>query len=488
MLCSDFYNQTALLYTMDTGTTPNKKQPAYGFPRSLLYGGAGSLLGVCLVGMGMMVGWWLHSRVRSPSVFSRESSQQPMPTTNHPLRDVKAECALQIEVLDIMHRPVKGAELVLVEAKPDLLPAGSLLPVGELGVWKGPLPTPREVIAQPSLSMNSSVARKFQPVRTDGSGYARWFGVPKGFYHLTGNLGVQAGQLWMRWQPKEGPCDPAPQQLVLVLQSGSLGMGSGEAMGAGVTNPLLGDNLQSVSVEVTDRQNHPVGAAVVQGQVGEQSFLCATNPQGRCLLNKVPKQELTLTVRTGSRTSWSRVFPASEWTVTDLLRITLGGENGVEGRVRDSRLGNVRSRVTLSLRTPEGEVQLPVDTNGHFAVEGIAAGPATFRVQAPGYLTLQERIQIPTNGWVRGVLLELKRSGTVEGRVRSVSSAELGGVKVQALSQEGTLLGQSSVDRRGEYRIEGIPPGDIWVVCGEARVQVQIYPDHVQRASELEVK
>lgn len=477
-------DHVALLYTMDTETTPNKKQPLW-FMQSPLLIGKRVVLGLCLVGIGVVFGLWLHMRLGGVPNPLREPPKAFSSAMNPPTKEAHMLCGLQIEVLDAAHHPMKGAEVLLAEAKPILGSEGSLLPVGELGVWKGALPTPMEVVTQSTVpaSSHAGTASIFRPVYTDANGFVRWLDIPSGLYHVTGTLGAQKGQLWVRWRgEKDGSCGALAQQVVLVLQADSSAVygSSVGAVSAGV--------MQSVTVAVMDRQNHPLASAVVQGQVGGQSFLCATNSQGRCVLSNLPQQELTLTVRAGSRTAWSRVIPLSEWASTDLLHVTVGGENGLEGRVRDGRLGIVRSRMNLLLRTAEGEMMVPVDASGHFVIEGIPAGSAVLRLQASGYVTFEEKVEVPTSGWVRGMLLELKRAGMLEGRVRSLGAGALAGVKVRALNQEGALLGQSSIDARGEYRMEGLPPGDVWVVCGDAKVQVQIYPDHVQRAPELEIK
>lgn len=227
------------------------------------------------------------------------------------------------------------------------LPAVRLEAIGELGVTRGPLPYPTDVLA----------------------GMAR---------------------------PAEGA--PGAEQTL---------PGEAPVFPDGGTGPLEGIGGGVVSGQVVDERGLPVPGARIEAQVGRARRLVLSDPSGRFALRGLPPGAISVLVQ---HRSYAPLRSRLEEGDEPRLQLQPGG--GVEGRVRDRRLGGVPERLQLTITTSAGQRAVPVGRDGGFHLTGLPPGEATLRAQAPGYEALSQQIQLPAGDrpesvTVRDLLLEL---------------------------------------------------------------------------------
>jgi protocatechuate 3,4-dioxygenase beta subunit len=144
-------------------------------------------------------------------------------------------------------------------------------------------------------------------------------------------------------------------------------------------------------------------------------------------------------------------------TPTSEARFALAPGGGIDGDVRDARLGGVPPGVRLEL-VAAGKTQLLPLQAGRFSATALPAGRVTLTAAAPGYVTLTRDVEVPAGDrlhdvTVRDVRLELERGGSVVGRLRD----DHGDPVADALV---TVAGQRAhTDREGNFRLDGVPPG-----------------------------
>ena len=148
--------------------------------------------------------------------------------------------------------------------------------------------------------------------------------------------------------------------------------------------------------------------------------------------------------------------------------------------VPDARVDLVVGRLA-SLRSDPAPVgwasvlRAATNEQGAFRFEGLAPGPISYRVSAPGYVTTSS-----TTAWgsvrageIQEVEIQLDRGGVIEGVVRTsdgghaVARARVAAHPLAAQTALPFLLGfpQASTDAEGRYRLEGLPPGRHEVVA-----------------------
>jgi hypothetical protein len=228
--------------------------------------------------------------------------------------------------------------------------------VGELGVTRGPLPYPTDVLAGLARPAESAPGQALPP----------------------------AG---------EAPALPdggaGPQE----------GLGADGVSGAG-----------AVSGQVVDERGLPVPGARIEAQVGRARRLVLSDSSGRFTLRGLPPGAISVAVQHRSYAPLrSRIDEGGE------LRLQLQPGGGIEGRVRDRRLGGVPERLQLTITTAAGQRAVPVGRDGGFRLTGLPPGEATLRAQAPGYEPLSQEVQIPAGDrpesvTLRDLLLELAPS------------------------------------------------------------------------------
>lgn len=155
--------------------------------------------------------------------------------------------------------------------------------------------------------------------------------------------------------------------------------------------------------------------------------------------------------------TFDAVAPTSE------ARLPLVPGGGIEGEVRDARLGGVPPGLRLELAAGGKTQPLPVQ-GGRFTGTALPVGRATLTASAPGYVTVTRDVDV-TGGdrlhdvTVHDVVIELPRGGTVAGRVRD----DHGDAVADAAVAVGTL--RARTDRDGNFRIDGVLPGAARVVA-----------------------
>ena len=165
------------------------------------------------------------------------------------------------------------------------------------------------------------------------------------------------------------------------------------------------------------------------------------------------------------------------------IRLERGAE--VEGQVVDSA-GQPVPGARLSLEPKEPSVHVynlggASDEAGHFLIPRVDPGLFALRIEAQGFLS-SDSTEVPVTGSsVRGLRITLEREkdrkGTLSGRILGLDAKGLAQVKaVTAYQPPGTSI-SSQVNVRGEYRIEGLAPGE-WTVSAytaNRRVEVKVH-------------
>src|SRR5581483_3845824 len=95
---------------------------------------------------------------------------------------------------------------------------------------------------------------------------------------------------------------------------------------------------------------------------------------------------------------------------------------------------------------------------GRFEALALPAGRVLLTASAPGYVRWARELELPPGDrprelTLRDVEVALERGGTLLGRVRDRDGDPAAGVLVRA----GEL--SATADARGEFRIDGVPPG-----------------------------
>jgi len=150
------------------------------------------------------------------------------------------------------------------------------------------------------------------------------------------------------------------------------------------------------------------------------------------------------------------------------------------GPVPDARVDLVVGRLASLRSDPAGVgwasvLRVATNEQGAFRIEGLAPGPISYRVSAPGHVTTSS-----TTAWgsvrageIQDVEIHLDRGGVIEGVVRAsdgghaVARARVAAHPHAAETAPPFLVGfpQASTDAEGRYRFEGLPPGRHEVVA-----------------------
>jgi protocatechuate 3,4-dioxygenase beta subunit len=138
-----------------------------------------------------------------------------------------------------------------------------------------------------------------------------------------------------------------------------------------------------------------------------------------------------------------------------LFELSPGG--GLAGELRDAREGGVPRGARLELLIA-GDKRAIALKGGRFEALALPAGRVQLTASAPGYVRWSRELELPPGErprelTLRDVEVELERGGTVSGRVRDRDGDPAAGVLVRA----GEL--SATADARGEFRIDGVPPG-----------------------------
>jgi protocatechuate 3,4-dioxygenase beta subunit len=145
-------------------------------------------------------------------------------------------------------------------------------------------------------------------------------------------------------------------------------------------------------------------------------------------------------------------------------RFTMTPGGGIDGEVRDARLGGVPAGLRLELTTAGQKPQLVPVQAGRFSVTALPAGRATLTAAAPGYVTLVRDVEVVAGDrihdvTVRDLRLELDRGGLVTGNVRD----DRGDPAADAAVAVGPA--HTRTDREGNFRVDGVAPGRVRVTA-----------------------
>jgi hypothetical protein len=159
--------------------------------------------------------------------------------------------------------------------------------------------------------------------------------------------------------------------------------------------------------------------------------------------------------------TFDAVAPSTE------ARFALATGGGIDGEVRDARMGGVPAGLRLELVAGGGKSQLLPVQAGRFSATGLPAGRAILTASAPGYVTIAREVDIvagdrPHDVTVRDVRIELERGGTVIGRLRD----DRGDAVADTAVAVGALRARS--DRDGNFRFDGVAPGRARVTAEKA--------------------
>lgn len=157
----------------------------------------------------------------------------------------------------------------------------------------------------------------------------------------------------------------------------------------------------------------------------------------------------------------------------------------VEGRVVDERTGaGVRkAAVRLMIREDHAAGAVLTGRDGEFLLEGIEPGRYRMEIEHEAYSgkwpaasKSPRLIEVPGNGEVKDLLYKVRPLAVLAGRVLDEDRAPMRGASVLALKkheEHGLVLWQQAgagrSDDRGEYRLDGLEPGEYIILAGAQR-------------------
>ncbi len=396
-----------------------------------------------------------------------------------------------VEVLDSSGQPADAAAVFAIPVDEQGRPVsgpGQLDPVGELGVLHGALPFPRDVVEgtasveqnfgqnlDQNLGQNLG-ARGIRAV-TDVRGIARIPFVPPGRVQLVASrdgLLATAEILLTSRRGNEKDFETGPRVVLRLLPtSASLATPAGsdtfpEGSPAELADPDPGEPRAPLTGVVLDDRAFGLPGVRVEVKAGRRQLVALTDARGQFALSGLSGAAATLSIQHPGFAPLIQAVPAT----LARLRLQLLPGAGIEGEVRDRRLGTPPPRVRLTL-TPSGAhgppVVIHVARDGRFSRSGLPTGDATLLVQAPGYAPLRRAVQLlaadrPGGISLRDVRLEPSQAGAVAVRVRDRSGAPAS-VRVHVLDESGSEIGQGTANARGEFRLGSLPTGKISVLA-----------------------
>lgn len=226
------------------------------------------------------------------------------------------------------------------------------------------------------------------------------------------------------------------------------------------------DRAARLTGRITGENGLPLSEASVQlqprGGYSGRPANAKTNANGDYVVEGVDPGERTFRITHPKHTPVVRtVTVAGRETKLD---VQLSAGHRVTGTVVDERGAGVEEAEVRAMGGSSGGQAL-TNANGVFEIEALAPGryrfAATKRGLARGVL---EDVDVGSSG---PLVITMRTGGTILGRVIGLTSAEVAHTIVRAHGQ-GTML-SSPVDPQGNYRIEGVPAGNV-------RVQASVAP------------
>jgi hypothetical protein len=227
-----------------------------------------------------------------------------------------------------------------------------------------------------------------------------------------------------------------------------------------------------VTVEIVDES----GAAVDGAQVALSSLVADTplrktlftGRDGRAVF--VDAAGLSLRVSVSHRGLAPQVKDVASAPAT--LRVTLAGGIRVSGRITTRRGRDRLDGAEVTLFAPSGPIRARTDRDGAFQLEDVPPGVMRLAAAHPGFAKVEQSVRVEPPAHDRAVQLEpidLAEGGIVEGQVVDGRGDPVAGARVATGSIPTPLPvgklppGIVLTNRQGEFKIEELPEGDVIV-------------------------
>ncbi len=259
------------------------------------------------------------------------------------------------------------------------------------------------------------------------------------------------------------------RELDFVLETGAVVMGT--------LTTADGEPVAQASISVT--QQHEGAYSGTGGDAGGQ-----TDVEGRYRVEGVPTGSASISVRHAERRRLEKsveIHPG-----TNVVDLVLERGFAVSGQVvapDGTPMGGAAVSIQEAAQntfTPFsfGSAQAVSGVDGTFTLTGVGAGKYAVIAKREGFAPASSEA-FEVAGDVAGLLLELRRGATLEGRVLGLELEELAALALIAYSQQGGMR-QGRVDYAGEYAFDNLAPGRWHIqaqVAGSGRssmVQVEV--------------
>jgi hypothetical protein len=237
-------------------------------------------------------------------------------------------------------------------------------------------------------------------------------------------------------------------------------------------------------VTVVDDRGRPIEMAqVTASSLSTDSPLRATaftDGRGEVMLGRAHGLPLRVEVQAPFRAP--RIVTTDR--KADALRVELDTAESIEGEVVAARGRDAIAGADVSLVTESGTRHVRTDSQGRFAMPGLAKGPARLRVRASGFAPATVALTVPDSGGRRAYAvdrIELSEEASAQGDVVDDRGEPVVGARV-ALDHVPTwlLVGSNPVqvavtDTKGRFVLHELPEGSITIEAyspdlGRARV------------------
>ncbi|HPH26743.1 MAG TPA: carboxypeptidase-like regulatory domain-containing protein, partial [Pseudomonadota bacterium] len=323
--------------------------------------------------------------------------------------------AVWVQVLDAQGQAAAGAQVVLRLAftpselsgsAPNLLARPPQkdpnAKIGELGVLPGPLPFPEDVVAgtaRPAAGLGGAQRGLGEVLllsgTTDKQGLLRLGPAPSGQVQVMAAAQGLTAQADLVIPPGYQGSEDAGSALRVLLRLAVPTALTGQVLSElSVTTdpdalPLQGTLEEGPEVHgrVVDGRGFAVASARVELLVGRSRTVALTDAAGVFAARGLPRGPLVATVKQQGFAPLQ--LSQSSEQPRDNLKLVLQPGGGIEGQVRDARLGGVPSGAVLTVETSgSGAQSVTLGSGGHFVVTGLVPGTAVLRARAPGFALL----------------------------------------------------------------------------------------------------
>ncbi len=472
---------------------------------------------------------------RAAGYFGSESHDLEVPSLKWVTVDLRLERGAVVEgvVVDEQGKPVTGAQIEIAGEGLDGAPvavsaagqagesSARLEPAGELGILRGPIPFPPQVAAAPSR--DARAAGEAQGFVTDGKGAFRLIGLPAGKlvvavshpdYARGASVPAVVGQgattsvrvvlahgETVRGRVLSDRGDPlAGAELFADGRTLAVSDARGEFEVAHVahgltltarlpgylpsTRPVQPGAREAVEltlqraegrlggVVVDDRGTAVAGAKIELHAAVVPPRQAATDRAGHFQLDALGPGPYRVKVTSPDFAP----LLVEDVAPGDDARFALLTGGGLAGEVRDARTGALPDGARVELIDGSATRPLPLK-RGHFEATGLPAGKQTLSASAPGYVTVTREVEVPAGDHprevtVRDLTIDLDRGGAILGHARGADGDPLAGAPITC----GAL--HTRTDARGDFRLDGVPPGS-------ATVRLDSGTHHVSETVEL---